>query len=89
MIAGQTTSTSSVVNPRGRCSFNIIHGTNLRALAALDTHILINGKLLVRDHPLVEIAADDIGIESGRGTLFQFLDAPTPFLDHLDDMGHL
>ena len=89
MIAGQATSTPSVVNPRGRCSFDIIHRTDLGTFSALDTHILIDGKLLIRDHPLIEVTTDDVGIESGSGTLFQFLDAPTPFLDHLDDMRHL
>ena len=60
MIAGQTTGTPSVVNPRGRCSFDIIDGTYLGALAALDTHILIDGKLPVRNHPLVEVTADNV-----------------------------
>ena len=89
MIAGQTTSTPSIVNPRGRCSFNIIHRTNLRTLATLDTDILINAKLLICNHPLIKIAADDIGIESGSGSFLQFLDTTMPFLYHLDDMGHL
>ena len=87
MIAGQTTSTPSVVNPRRRCSFDIIHGTDLGAFAALDTHIFIDGEFPVRNHSLVKVTADSVGIESGCGTLFQFLDAATPFLNHLDDMG--
>ena len=89
MIAGQTTGTPSVVNPRGRCSFDIIHGTDLGALAALDTHILVDSKLLIRDHPFVEVTADDVGVESGSGSLFQFLDASATFLNHLDDMWQL
>ena len=86
MIAGQTTSTPSVVNPRGRCTFDIIHGTDLFAFATLDTHILIDGKFLVRNHPLVEVPPDNVGIESGRSAFLQFLDASASFLDHLDDM---
>ena len=87
VIAGQTTGTPSVVNPRGRCSFDIIHGADLRTLAALDTHIFIHGEFPVRYHPLVEITADDIGVESGSGTFLQLFDTAPPFLDHLDDMG--
>ena len=86
MIAGQTTSTPSVVNPRRRCFFDIIHGTDLGAFAALDTHIFIDGEFPVSNHPLVEVAAYDVRIESGGGSLFQFLDASAPFLNHLDDM---
>ena len=89
MIAGQTTGTPSVVNPRGRCSFDIIHRTDLGALAALDTHIFIDGEFCICNHPLVEVPADDVGIESGSGSFFQFLDTTTTFLNHLDDMGQL
>ncbi len=89
MVASQTTSTPSVVKPRGRCSFDIINRTDLLTLAALDTNVIVNGKLLIRNHLLVEIPADDVRIESGGGTFFQFLDTTTPFLDHLDDMGYL
>ena len=89
VITGQTTSTPSVVNPRRRCSFDIIHGTDLGAFAALDTHIFIDSEFPVCNHPLIEVSADDVGLESGCGSLFQFLDASTPFLDHLNDMGQL
>lgn len=89
MVASQTTSTPSVVKPRGRCSFDIIDRTDLLTLAALDTNVFIDGEFLVCNHPLVEIPADDVRIESRSGPFFQFFDTASPFLDHLDDMRHL
>lgn len=70
MVASQTTSTSVVVLPfRGRPN-DIVDRAHLLAFPALDTYIRIDGEFPVGYHPLVEIAAYDIGVKSGSGPLF-------------------
>ena len=71
VVTGKTAGTLTVVEPLGRGALDIINRTDLRALATLDTDIGIDHKLLVSNHPLVEIATDDIGIESWGGTLLK------------------
>ena len=80
VITGQTTGAFAVMEPYGRCTFDIIHRTNLRTLAALDADFRIHRELLVCDHPLVEVAPDHVGIEAGSGPFFQFLDTPLTVL---------
>ena len=89
MITSQTTGTPSVMKPYRGCTFDIIHRTDLRALAAMDADIRIHCELLVCDHPLVEVATDYVGIEAGSGTLFQFLDTPLAILQNTDNMVQL
>ena len=71
VVTGKTTGTLTVVEPLGRGALDIIDRTDLRTLATLDTDIGIDHKLLVSNHPLVEIATDDIGIESWGGALLK------------------
>ena len=71
VVTGKTTSALAVMEPYGGRTLDIIDRTDLRTLATLDTDIGIDHKLLVSNHPLVEIAADDIGIESWGGSLLQ------------------
>ena len=71
MVTGKTTSALAVMEPYGGRTLDIIDRTDLRTLATLDTDIGIDHKLLVSNHPLVEIATDDIGIESWGGTLLK------------------
>ena len=89
MIAGQTTGTPSVVNPHGGHSFDVIHRADLGAFATTDTYVLIHRELTVSDHVFVEIAANHIRVESGSGTLFQFLDTTLAISDDGDDMTQL
>ena len=89
MIACQTTGTPSVVNPHRGHSFDVIHRADLGALATADAYILIHHKLTVSDHVFVEIAANHVGVESGSGTLLQFLDTPFVVSDDGDDMAQL
>ena len=89
MIARQTTGTFSVVNPYGWCTFYIVYRTYLGALATLDTHLSIYGKLLVMYHPLVKILANHIGIESGSRPLLQLLYAPLTIFYDADDVMQL
>jgi len=77
------------VQPLGRCSLYIIYRANLLALAALDTYIGIDGKLLVVYHLGVEVVADHIGIESGSGAFHQFRHAGLLLADGADDVGQL
>jgi hypothetical protein len=60
MITGQTRGTLSTMQPSGRCTYYIIHRTDLRALATLDTDICIHRELLVGYHLLIEIAANHV-----------------------------
>jgi hypothetical protein len=60
VIAGQTASTSLVVNPCGRCTFDIIHRTDFGTHPTTGTYVCIDRKLPVCYHPLVEIAADHV-----------------------------
>ena len=69
MITGQTTGTLSVMLPYGRCTLYIIYRAHLGTLATLDTDILIHREFLVRNHPLVEVSANNVGVESGSGPL--------------------
>ena len=71
VVTGKTAGTLTVVEPLGRGALDIIDRTDLRTLATLDTDIGIDHKLLVSNHPLVEIATDDIGIESWGGALLK------------------
>ena len=74
------------MHPNGRCTFYIIHRTNFCAFATLDADICINGELTVCYHLLIEIAAYHIGVETGSGTLLQFLNTFTTSLDGIDYM---
>jgi hypothetical protein len=89
MIAGKTTGTPSIVNPYGGCTFEIIHRTDLGAFATTDTYVLIHHELVICNHVFVEVAANDIGIESWCGTLLQFFDSPFPVSDDGGDMAQL
>ena len=85
MVAGQTTGTLAVMEPLGRGTLDVVYRTDFCALATMDTDIRIDHKLLVGNHPLVEITANDIGIESWGGTLFQGNDTFPTVLDSGDD----
>ena len=71
VIASQTTGASSVVKPLGRCTCYIVDRADLAALAAAGTDVRIDGKFLVGNHVTIEVLADDIGEEAGRGTLVE------------------
>ena len=81
VVTGQAAGALAVMLPLGRGSLDIVDRTDLRTLATLDTDIGVDHELLVRNHPFVEIAANDIGVESGGGTLFQRNDALPTILD--------
>ena len=85
VIASQTAGTLPIMQPFGRCTLYIVHRTHLAALPTLDAGVRIDGKLPVRDHLLVEIPANDVGIESGSGTFLKTLDAALTISDHLRD----
>ena len=71
VVTGEAAGTLAVMEPYGGRTLDIIDRTDLRTLATLDADIGIDHELLVSNHPLVEIAADDIGIESWGGSLLQ------------------
>ena len=89
VIAGQAGGTPSVVQPHGRCTFYIIHRTNLLTLAALDALVGIDSEFLVVYHHAVEVCTDYIRVESGCRTLVEFCDATSVLLDEMDDVGQL
>ena len=89
MVAGQAGGTPSAVQPCRRCSLYVIHGAYLHAFAAPDAGIAVYGELLVGNHLLVEVVADDVRIESGSGSFLQFLDAAPAVLDDADDVVQL
>ena len=60
VITRQTRGTLPSMQPFGRCTFNIVYRAHLQALAASDTDVGIHRELLVCDHPLVEVTADDV-----------------------------
>jgi hypothetical protein len=60
VITSQTAGTPSIVKPRGRCALNIIYRTHLAALAAAGAYVFIDGELLVSNHLLVEVSANDV-----------------------------
>ena len=89
VITGQTTGTFPIVKPRGWCTFNIIDRTNFAALATASAYIIVHSELLVSNHLLVEVGADDVGVESGSGAFLQFFDAPFAVFDDADDVVQL
>ena len=89
VVTGQATGTPAVMEPLGRSALDVVDGTDLRTLAALDAEIGIYRELPVRNHPLVEIAADDIGIEPWGGALLQRHDTLASVLDGGDDFRQL
>ena len=86
VVACQTTGTPSVVNPHRGCAFDVVYRAYLGALATTDTYVLIHRELTVSDHVLVEVAANHVGVESGSGSLLQFLDTAKTFRNDLNDM---
>ena len=60
VITGQTTGAAPVVQPLGWRADDVVDRTYRHAFAATDTDVRIDCKLTVCDHPLVEIAADDV-----------------------------
>ena len=70
VVTGEAAGTLAVMEPLGRGSLDIIDRADLRTLATLDADIGIDHELLVRNHPFVEITANDIGIEARGGSLF-------------------
>ena len=89
VIAGQATGTAVVVSPGGWRSDDIVDRAHLLAFPAFDTDLRVDGEFPVGDHPLVEIVAEDVGIESGSGTLVQLLDTPLAVLDDASNMNGL
>lgn len=71
VVTGEATGALAVVEPFGRGASDIVDRTDLRTLATLDADIGIDHELPVRYHPLVEIAAYDIGVEAWGGALLQ------------------
>ncbi len=88
VVAGKAVGALSVVVPQGRCSCDVIHGTEPGTKAALDAGILVNPELLVVDEVLVVVAADDVGIGAGNGSLHQLADSLLPADDHLGNVHH-
>jgi hypothetical protein len=60
VITSQTAGTLSVVQPRGRRTCDIVYRTHLAALAAAGAYVFIDGELLVSNHLLVEVSANDV-----------------------------
>ena len=60
VITSQTAGAPSVVKPCGWGTFDIVYRTHLAALAAVGTSVFIYGELLVSNHLLVEVGANDV-----------------------------
>ena len=89
VVTGKATGTFAVVEPVGGSASDIVHRTDFCAFATFDADIGVDHKLFVRNHPLVEIAAYDIGVEAWGGALLQGYDTPPAILDDGDDPGQL
>ena len=89
VITGQTTGTFPIVKPRGRCTFNIVNRAHLTTFATAGACVTVHSELLVSNHLLVEVGADDVGVESGSGAFLQFFDAPFAVFDDADDVVQL
>ncbi len=77
------------MKPRGWCTFNIIDRTNFAALATASAYIIVHSELLVSNHLLVEVSTDDVGVEAGSSTFFQFFDAAFTVFDDADGVVQL
>lgn len=89
MIARQAHRTLVVVLPDGRCSVDIFDRTYCRATATASADVRVDSKLLVSNHLAIEVAADDVGIESGSGAALQFYDAALAVFDDSADVCEL
>ena len=89
VVTGEATGALAVVEPFWRGASNIVDRTDLRTLATLDADISIDHELPVCYHPLVEIAAYDIGVEARGGALLQGYDTLSAILDGSDDSRQL
>ena len=85
VVTGEATGALAVVEPLGWGASDIIDRTDLRTFATLDADISIDHELLIRYHPLVEIAANDIGVEAWGGALLKRHDPLPAVLDGGDD----
>ena len=86
VIASQTAGAPPVVKPLRRSAFDIVDRTDLGTPSAPGTYVLVDRELAVGNHPFVEITADDVRIEAGSGSPFQFNGASLAVPHNLDDM---
>lgn len=89
VVTGKATGTFAVVEPVGGSAGDIVYRTDFCAFATFDADIGVDHKLFVRNHPLVEIAAYDIGVEARGGALLQGYDTLSAILDGSDDSRQL
>jgi hypothetical protein len=89
VIAGQTTGAAALMEPGRRRACDIVHRTDLGALSTTDAHIIIHHELAVCNHVFVEIATNDIRVESGSGAFLQLLDTTFAVSDDRNDMAQL
>ena len=88
VVTGQTVGTLAVMVPRRWNAGDVIDGTKTGTKATLDAGFRVNPELLVVDEVLVVVAADDVGVCIGNGTLDEFLDARLAVLDDFADVDH-
>ena len=61
MIAAETTRTAAIIFPcRYTVKDNIAHRTFFGATSTMNTHVAVDGKLLVADHETVEVGTYDV-----------------------------